>query len=193
MAERPQTSPSESFLARRARLKAERQRAAATPTVAAPVAPAAPAVTPAPSPAQTDADMPPLETLTGESDFGQFLAEGVSDALRQAALRKLFHLPEFNVVDGLNDYDGDYTQFEQLGEVVTRFQQRMRAREETEQAAADAARAGDAESARQARATGQTNGDVGPLPPAAVDGSEPPATEAVADDPAAADDGALES
>ena len=74
--------------------------------------------------------MPSVESLTAESDFSQFLSEGVSDVLRRAALRKLFQLPEFNILDGLNDYDEDYTKFEKLGEVVTYHQRQMKAREE---------------------------------------------------------------
>jgi len=60
--------------------------------------------------ALTDADMPDIESLDQDSNFAQFLSEGVSDAIRQQALRKLFHLPEFNLRDGLNDYDGDFSQ-----------------------------------------------------------------------------------
>ena len=60
--------------------------------------------------ALTDADMPDIESLDQDSNFAQFLSEGVSDTIRQQALRKLFHLPEFNLRDGLNDYDGDFSQ-----------------------------------------------------------------------------------
>jgi hypothetical protein len=126
--------PGESFLAHRARLKAENQQAQAprSPAVATAEAPpqSAAAAAPEAAPRQlTDADMPPIESLTAESDFAQFLAEGVSDALRRAALRKLFQLPEFGVLDGLNEYDEDYTQFEKLGDMVTHTQRRMQARE----------------------------------------------------------------
>jgi hypothetical protein len=101
--------PGESFLAHRARLKSERQREPEPAPVSQAIeeAPAGQSAAVAEPDAQplTDADMPPLESLTAESDFTQFLAEGVSDALRRAALRKLFHLPEFNILDGMNEYD----------------------------------------------------------------------------------------
>jgi hypothetical protein len=41
------------------------------------------------SPALTDADMPPIESLDEDSDYSAFMSEGVSDELRNLALRKL--------------------------------------------------------------------------------------------------------
>jgi hypothetical protein len=78
-----------------------------------------------PAPAQpppdalTDADMPPLESLDEDSDYSAFMSPKVGEELRRLALRKLFHLPKFNVCDGLDDYDDDYRGFEALGEVIT--------------------------------------------------------------------------
>lgn len=80
-------------------------------------------------PVLTDADMPPVETLDAESDFTPFMSPGVSDDLRQKALRILFRDPAFNIVDGLNDYDEDYTQFAGLGGIVTHEMKRMLKRE----------------------------------------------------------------
>ena len=71
------------------------------------------------APVLTDADMPPLESLDENSDFSGFMSEGVSDELRNLALRKLFRAPVFNIRDGLDEYDEDYTFFEKLGDVVT--------------------------------------------------------------------------
>lgn len=70
-------------------------------------------------PVLTDADMPPIDTLTEESDFSGFMSGGVSDKLRNLALRKLFSAPSFNIRDGLDEYDEDYTYFEKLGDIVT--------------------------------------------------------------------------
>ena len=67
----------------------------------------------------TDADMPPLESLDEHSDFTGFLSPKVSEALRRQALRKLFNQPSFNVTDGLNDYDEDYTHSSVLVEWVS--------------------------------------------------------------------------
>jgi hypothetical protein len=82
-----------------------------------------------PPPALTDADMPPLESLDKDSDYSVFMSPKVSDQLRTQALRKLFHLPAFNITDGLNDYDEDYTQFAGLGGVVTHEMKRLIKRE----------------------------------------------------------------
>ncbi len=67
----------------------------------------------------SDADMPPLESLDEHSDFTGFLSPKVSEALQRQALRKLFHLPSFNVTDGLDDYDEDYTRSNVLLEWVS--------------------------------------------------------------------------
>jgi hypothetical protein len=67
---------------------------------------------------ETGLDLPPLETLGSHSDFRPFLAPEVSPDLRREALRRLFHLPELNVRDGLTDYWEDYTTFEPLGDLI---------------------------------------------------------------------------
>ncbi|HUT42527.1 MAG TPA: DUF3306 domain-containing protein [Gammaproteobacteria bacterium] len=77
----------------------------------------------------TDADMPPVETLGADSDYAPFMSPGVSDGLRQRALRILFSQPACNITDGLNDYDDDYTQFAGLGSLVTHEMKRMLKRE----------------------------------------------------------------
>ncbi len=56
------------------------------------------------------ADLPDIDSLDASSDFTVFLKDGVPDALRRRALRKLWRLdPVFGHLDGLNDYDLDYT------------------------------------------------------------------------------------
>jgi hypothetical protein len=70
-------------------------------------------------PVLTDADMPAIESLDEDSDYSGFMSEGVSDELRNLALRKLFKAPVFNIRDGLDEYDEDYTYFEKLGDIVT--------------------------------------------------------------------------
>ena len=69
--------------------------------------------------ALTDEDMPPLGSLDENSDYSGFLSPGVSEGLRRRALRKLFFSAAFNVRDGLDDYDEDFTSFEALGDIVT--------------------------------------------------------------------------
>lgn len=67
----------------------------------------------------TDEDMPSLESLDESSDYSGFLSPGVSEGLRRRALRKLFTSAVFNVPDGLDDYDDDFTSFAALGDIVT--------------------------------------------------------------------------
>ena len=63
-------------------------------------------------------DLPSIDSLTAESDYTPFLQEGVPDALRKAALRKLWRSnPVLANVDGLNDYDEDFARMG-LGKVV---------------------------------------------------------------------------
>ncbi len=95
-------------------------------------------------PVLTDADMPAIESLTEESNFSQFMSSGVSDELRNLALRKMFTAPFFNIRDGLDEYDGDYTSFEKLGDIVTsdmRHQMEIEARKKLEQEAKEIAEA----------------------------------------------------
>jgi len=67
----------------------------------------------------TDEDMPPIDSLTEDSDFSMFMSPGVSDTLRKLALRKLFSGASFNIRDGLDDYDDDFRSFAALGDIIT--------------------------------------------------------------------------
>ncbi len=62
----------------------------------------------------TDEDMPDIETLDEHSDFSGFMSTGVSEGLRRMALKKLFMGASYNIRDGLDEYDGDYTKFEKM-------------------------------------------------------------------------------
>ena len=77
----------------------------ATPSVEVPAAAA-----PGTSAAAPAAELPPIESLTLESDFTVFFQPQVDEALKRAALRQLFRDPRFNIMDGLDIYVGDYTQ-----------------------------------------------------------------------------------
>ena len=110
--------------------------------------PAAEEVDAVEKPALTDADMPDIESLNEDSDFSGFMSAGVSDKLRNLALRKLFKAPVFNIRDGLDEYDEDYTYFEKLGNIVTcdmKHQIEMQEQKLREEEAAEAAAAEDDE------------------------------------------------
>ena len=51
-----------------------------------------------------------VEGLTAESDYAAFLAKGVDENVKRSAMKKLFALPQFNIMDGLDIYIGDYSQ-----------------------------------------------------------------------------------
>lgn len=64
-----------------------------------------------PSAPEALAPIPTLEdaqNLTPASDFQSFMREGVPGQVRNAAMKKLFTDPHFNVMDGLDIYIGDY-------------------------------------------------------------------------------------
>jgi len=58
-----------------------------------------------PLPLPTMAD---VENLTPSSEFQGFMRQGVPGEVRNAAMKKLFTDPHFNVMDGLDIYIGDY-------------------------------------------------------------------------------------
>ena len=68
-------------------------------------------------------DLPDIDSLHKDSDFTVFMQDGVPEALKRRALRKLWTTdPVLACVDGLNDYDGDYgTLLEKGAEAMRRF------------------------------------------------------------------------
>jgi hypothetical protein len=126
------------FLARWSRRKAQVRHgeAPAEPmpmTTAAPAAAPAPVVAPAvvthtlpdaPAEPQASAVAAPtlddVAALNAESDFSRFVAPGVVGGVRNAALKKLFSDPHFNVMDGLDTYIDDYGKPDPLPEGMLR-------------------------------------------------------------------------
>jgi Protein of unknown function (DUF3306) len=60
--------------------------------------------------------LPPLESLTPESDFTAFMQPQVDEGVKRLALKKLFSDPRFNVMDGLDVYIDDYSKESPLPE-----------------------------------------------------------------------------
>lgn len=127
------TAPDDAgFLSRWARRKADAQRgierpppatvpaaagarapaaAPAAPGGAAPLTVARTAPAAAPAPAAPPPAAPTLDDVAGltrESDYGRFVAGDVEPGVRNAAMKKLFSDPHFNVMDGLDVYIDDY-------------------------------------------------------------------------------------
>src|SRR5689334_184179 len=95
----------EKFLTRWSRLKQEVNEA--PPAPAQPAAPAKAEEAPLP-------DLPPVEELTFDSNFRDFMHPKVGEDVKRAALKKLFSDPHFNVMDGLDTYIDDYSKGEEL-------------------------------------------------------------------------------
>jgi Protein of unknown function (DUF3306) len=62
------------------------------------------------------APLPPVDKLSPDSDFAAFMQPKVEEALRRAALKKLFSDPRFNIPDPFEAYSGDWTGGEPISE-----------------------------------------------------------------------------
>ena len=106
----------ETFFARWSRVKAESRPAAdaAGESGAIETPPVVPPLAEAPTPELPAPTLEQVATLTSDSDFTPFVARGVDETVRRAAMKKLFADPRFNVMDGLDTYIDDYNKFEPL-------------------------------------------------------------------------------
>ncbi len=97
------------FFSRWSRRKEE---ARAAEVVVAPAPLPEPLVEPAPvmEPDQPALTLDDVAQLRHESDFSPFVARGVDEDVKRAAMKKLFSDPCFNVMDGLDIYIDDYSQ-----------------------------------------------------------------------------------
>jgi len=95
-------------------LPAEPPPVVAPPPVPAPAAVPQARVEPAPPEPEPVPERPPAPTLddaaqlTHGSDYTRFVAPDVDPQVKNAALKKLFSDPQFNVMDGLDVYIDDY-------------------------------------------------------------------------------------
>lgn len=64
--------------------------------------------------------MDDVKLLTKDSDFKPFMARDVGSDLRNAAMKKLFSDPHFNVMDGLDIYIDDYSKSDPIPEDMLR-------------------------------------------------------------------------
>ena len=61
-----------------------------------------------------------VKLLTKDSDFKPFMAQNVGVAVRNAAMKKLFADPHFNVMDGLDIYIDDYSKSDPIPDAMLR-------------------------------------------------------------------------
>jgi len=132
----------EPFFSRWSRRKAQvRQEAAPVPPLSEPptagaadaaVIPAGPQVATVAAAVPAEADRPPaampvpqptldeVDALTPASDFSRFVAPGVDAQVKNAAVKKLFADPHFNVMDGLDTYIDDYGRADPIPKAMLR-------------------------------------------------------------------------
>jgi len=108
----------DNFLSRWSRRKIRARQGEAEAEVPPPQAPQAageplPATAPPPAP---PAPLPPIESLTSESDYSVFMRPDVDSGTRNLAMKKLFEDPRYNVMDGLDTYIDDYSKPDPLPE-----------------------------------------------------------------------------
>jgi hypothetical protein len=73
--------------------------------------------TPAAAPDESQPQpLPPVESLTPESDFTPFMKPEVDAGTRRQAVKMLFQDPRYNVMDGLDVYIDDYSKPDPLPE-----------------------------------------------------------------------------
>ena len=144
------------------------------------------AIPPSP-PAELPPELPPPPTLeeaqalTPQSDFKRFAAADVAPEVKNAALKKLFADPRYNVMDGLDIYIDDYSKpdpmpYSMLRQLASAKFLGLFDQEEKEEAAAEKA----AQEARGAR-------DVADNPNAQTVAQSDPAPQAVPEPPQHAD------
>jgi hypothetical protein len=123
------TEPANGFLGRWARRKNDvlLGKPLTEPDAPAPLVAVAPVVSPVhgdvpvqelePEPALSLDD---VKLLTKDSDFKPFMAQNVGPDVRNAAMKKLFEDPHFNIMDGLDIYIDDYSISEPIPESMLR-------------------------------------------------------------------------
>ncbi|NMM10416.1 MAG: DUF3306 domain-containing protein [Polaromonas sp.] len=71
-------------------------------------------------PAEQALSLDDVKHLTKDSDFKPFMAGNVGPEVRNAAMKKLFADPHFNVMDGLDIYIDDYSKADPIPESMLR-------------------------------------------------------------------------
>ncbi|CAH6781176.1 conserved hypothetical protein [Vibrio chagasii] len=95
------------------------ESASQTPTSAEELAPNDPApIEPTNALGESGDTKESASEATEELSMAQLLVSEASESVKKAALRKLFLSEEFNVRDGLDDYDDDYSNLKSLSEGV---------------------------------------------------------------------------
>jgi hypothetical protein len=111
-----------------------------------------------------------VQALTRESDFSSFVAPGVDGEVKNAALKKLFTDPRYNVMDGLDTYIDDYSKPDPLPASMLRqmaqaaFLGLVEAEPPTDEAKAPAPTTTTAQAPKSAEVTAAESGGATPEP-----------------------------
>jgi hypothetical protein len=130
--------------------------------------------------------LPPVESLTPDSDFAAFMKPEVDPSLKREAFKKLIEDPRFNVMDGLDVYIDDYSKPDPLPEGWLEKMSQVRYLgifKEDEEKAKDGQDAEDAETT--AKAELQALPDAMPEAPVSFPPHAVPADTSVAENPPA--------
>ena len=92
----------------------------APPAPAAAAGPVSALAAPVPPPAPPTLTLEDVQGLTAESSYAPFVARNVTPAVRNAAMKKLFTDPHYNVMDQLDIYIDDYSKPDPLPAAVLR-------------------------------------------------------------------------
>ena len=72
------------------------------------------------SPSQAAPTLEDVQQLTPQSNFSDYMAQGVAPEVKNAAMKKLFTDPHFNVMDRMDVYIDDYNQPDPLSPATLR-------------------------------------------------------------------------
>jgi hypothetical protein len=124
------SNPPGGWLGRWSRVKHEAARGKTVATEAVRADPQAPppveapgkigSAAPGPAGAERADALPPVESVTIDSDFSAFLEPTVDETVKRQALKQLFRDPHFNVMDGLDVYIDDYSKPDPIDSSVVR-------------------------------------------------------------------------
>ncbi|ABM36148.1 DUF3306 domain-containing protein [Polaromonas naphthalenivorans] len=92
---------------------------AGVPVNAAPAGAPSPGM-PAAEPPEKLLSLDDVKLLTRDSDFKPFMARNVAGDVRNAAMKKLFTDPHYNVMDGLDTYIDDYSRPDPIPQAMLR-------------------------------------------------------------------------
>ena len=184
--------PSDGFLSRWSQRKSQVRQGQTPPQATAAEAVQAPAPAPAPAavtkpadpapvaPASVATERPPPLTLEDvaqlgrDSDYRRFVAADVTPEVKNAAMKKLFADPHFNVMDGLDIYIDNYGKPDPIPQSMLRQMVQARALglfadEEKKELAAEPSAAGATPDGAPAADTAQSNPQPEPAQPIAHD------------------------